>query len=47
VNKRGILKGANRKEATWEKTKLGEPFKEALQRLKSVISIGFFIMDIS
>jgi len=34
VNKRGILKGANRKEATWEKTKLGEPFKEALDRFR-------------
>jgi hypothetical protein len=34
VNKRGILKGANRKEATWKKTKLGEPFKEALDRFR-------------
>jgi hypothetical protein len=35
VNKRGILKGANRKEATWKKTKLGEPFKEALDRFRN------------
>ena len=34
VNNRGILKGANRKEATWKKTKLGEPFKEALDRFR-------------
>jgi len=35
VNKIGILKGANRKEATWKKTKLGEPFKEALDRFRN------------
>lgn len=35
MNKRGILKGANRKEATWKKTKLGEPFKEALNRFRT------------
>jgi len=35
LNKRGILKGANRKEATWKKTKLGEPFKEALDRFRA------------
>lgn len=35
LNKRGILKGANRKEATWKKTKLGEPFKEALDRFRT------------
>jgi len=35
MNKRGILKGANRKEATWKKTKLGEPFKEALDRFRT------------
>ena len=35
MNKRGILKGANRKEATWKKTKLGEPFKEALDRFRA------------
>ncbi len=34
MKKRGILKGANRKEATWKKTKLGEPFKEALDRFR-------------
>lgn len=34
MNKKGILKGANRKEATWKKTKLGEPFKEALDRFR-------------
>jgi hypothetical protein len=35
VNKRGILKGANREEPTWKKTKLGEPFKEALDRFRT------------
>lgn len=35
MNKRGILKGANRKEATWRKTKLGEPFKKALDRFRT------------
>ena len=35
MNKRGILKGANRKEVTWKKTKLGEPFKEALDRFRN------------
>lgn len=35
LNKRGILKGANRKEATWKKTKLGEPFKKALDRFRT------------
>ena len=35
MNKRGFLKGANRKEATWKKTKLGEPFKEALDRFRT------------
>ncbi len=35
MNKRGILKGANRKEVTWKKTKLGEPFKEALDRFRT------------
>ncbi|GAG84456.1 unnamed protein product, partial [marine sediment metagenome] len=28
VSKKGILKGGSRKEATWNQTKLGEPFKE-------------------
>ncbi len=35
MNKRGILKGADRKEATWKKTKLGEPFKAALDRFRT------------
>ncbi len=35
VNKIGILKGANRKEKNWKKTKLGEPFKEALDRFRA------------
>jgi len=35
VNERGILKGADRKEATWKKTKLGEPFKAALDRFRT------------
>lgn len=35
MDKRGILKGANRKEATWRKTKLGEPFKKALDRFRT------------
>jgi len=39
VNKRGILKGANRKEATWKKTRLGEPFKEALDRFRNDVLI--------
>ncbi|MFX1411409.1 MAG: hypothetical protein ACFFA6_13745 [Promethearchaeota archaeon] len=32
--KKGILKGGKRKEANWNKTKLGEPFKKALDRFK-------------
>lgn len=35
MNKRGILKGADREEATWKKTKLGESFKEALDRFRA------------
>ncbi len=35
MNKRGILKGADREEVTWKKTKLGEPFKEALDRFRT------------
>ncbi|MFX1588224.1 MAG: hypothetical protein ACFFC1_08720 [Promethearchaeota archaeon] len=30
MNNKGILKGGNRKEPMWEKTKLGEPFTKAL-----------------
>ena len=30
----GILKGADRKETNWKKTKFGEPFKEALDRFR-------------
>ena len=32
--KKGILKGADRKEPVWKKTKLGEPFKQALDRFR-------------
>lgn len=32
--KDGILKGADRKEPNWKKTRLGEPFKEALDRFR-------------
>jgi len=35
VSKKGILKGGNRKEAAWNQTKLGEPFKKALNRFRS------------
>ena len=37
MSKKGILKGGNRKEATWNQTKLGEPFKEALNRFRSEV----------
>ncbi len=37
LSKKGILKGANRKEATWNRTKLGEPFKEALNRFRDEV----------
>jgi len=43
VDEKGILKGANRKEAMWNKTKLGEPFKNALERFRrDVISRSDF-----
>lgn len=43
VDEKGILKGANRKEAMWNKTKLGEPFKNALERYRrDVISRSDF-----
>ena len=35
--KEGILKGANRKEPIWKKTKLGEPFKKALDRFREEV----------
>ena len=35
MNEKGILKGANRKEVIWNKTKLGEPFKKALERFRA------------
>jgi len=35
VKKRGILKGGDRKEASWNRTKLGEPFKKALNKFKN------------
>ncbi|MFW9773147.1 MAG: hypothetical protein ACFFBY_02395 [Promethearchaeota archaeon] len=34
---KGILKGANRKEPIWERTKFGEPYKEALDRFRKEI----------
>ena len=34
MDEKGILKGASRKEAMWNKTKLGEPFKKALERFR-------------
>lgn len=37
VSKKGILKGGNRKEAIWYQTKLGEPFKEALNRFRKEV----------
>ena len=33
----GILKGADRKETNWKKTKFGEPFKEALDRFREEV----------
>ncbi|TET04907.1 MAG: hypothetical protein E3J90_00700 [Promethearchaeota archaeon] len=43
MDEKGILKGANRKEAMWNKTKLGEPFKNALERFRrDVISRSDF-----
>ena len=33
--KEGILKGADRKEPVWKKTKLGEPFKKALDGFRN------------
>ncbi|MBY9014357.1 MAG: hypothetical protein KGD68_01565 [Candidatus Lokiarchaeota archaeon] len=37
MDEKGILKGNNRKEAMWNKTKLGEPFKKALERFKEKV----------
>jgi hypothetical protein len=37
VKKQGILKGGKRKEATWDRTNLGEPFKEALNRFRTEV----------
>jgi hypothetical protein len=37
VSKKGILKGGSRKEATWNQTKLGEPFKETLNRFRDEV----------
>ena len=39
VEKKGILKGGTRKEATWDRTKLGEPFKDALDRFRNEVMI--------
>jgi hypothetical protein len=35
--KEGILKGADRKEPNWKKTKLGEPYKKALDRFRDEV----------
>lgn len=37
MNKKGILKGGNRKEAAWNQTKLGEPYKKALNRFRNEV----------
>ncbi|MFX0012142.1 MAG: L-2-amino-thiazoline-4-carboxylic acid hydrolase [Candidatus Hermodarchaeota archaeon] len=37
MQNKGILKGGNRKEAMWNRTKLGEPFKEALDRFREEV----------
>jgi hypothetical protein len=37
LKKKGILKGGHRKEKTWNRTKLGEPFKEALNRFRTEV----------
>jgi len=37
LKERGILKGANRQEKNWTNTKLGEPFKEALDRFRKEV----------
>ena len=37
MKERGILKGANRQEKNWTNTKLGEPFKEALDRFRKEV----------
>ncbi|MHA2287152.1 MAG: hypothetical protein ACXABG_00070 [Promethearchaeota archaeon] len=34
MDKKGILKGGNRKEAIWNQTQLGEPFKDALTKFR-------------
>lgn len=35
--KKGILKGGKRKELSWNKTKLGEPFKESLDQFREQV----------
>ncbi|MFX0076610.1 MAG: L-2-amino-thiazoline-4-carboxylic acid hydrolase [Candidatus Hermodarchaeota archaeon] len=37
MKKIGILKGGNRKEATWNRAKFGEPFKQALDRFRTEV----------
>lgn len=37
MKKKGILKGADRKEPNWKKTKLGEPFKKSLDRFREEV----------
>jgi len=37
VIKEGILKGGRRKEENWNKTKLGEPFKEAVDQFREKV----------
>ncbi len=37
MKSKGILKGGNRKETNWNKTKLGEPFKKALVKFREEV----------
>ena len=37
MKERGILKGANRQEQNWNNIKLGEPFKDALDRFRKEV----------
>ncbi len=37
MKEEGILKGADRKEPNWKKIKLGEPFKDALDRFRDEV----------
>ncbi|MFX0073275.1 MAG: hypothetical protein ACFFAO_19520, partial [Candidatus Hermodarchaeota archaeon] len=37
MQEKGILKGAERKESNWKKTKLGEPYKKAIDRFRDEV----------